>query len=217
MTNRTKKTSSSAYQHSGRFTSHPLGRQAYQHSGRFTCHLWGRQAFTLIELLVVMVIISIIITMVITVTKYVYDEAALKQTEANQNIVVSAIEAYYEVQGSYPADAMDFATPPGAQGPANADANNILLYYLRGWEEGTDNQSVRNSKQRVRKATESIILELPSDAVVIADLDTSFLMDGFGNAMQYSRTGGLGGRPVVVSAGPDDQFGTDDDIRSGEH
>ena len=40
-------------------------------------------------------------------------------------------------------------------------------------------------------------------------------LDGYGNAMKYERTGGLGKRPVLISAGPDGDFDKDaDNIRS---
>ena len=53
---------------------------------------------------------------------------------------------------------------------------------------------------------------LPQDAFKTT---TGEVVDGFGNAMSYSETGGLGGGPVVISSGPDGPQGTsEDNIRS---
>jgi type II secretory pathway pseudopilin PulG len=51
--------------------------------------------------------------------------------------------------------------------------------------------------------------DLPKDAV-----KDGVLVDGFGRAISYDPTGGLGGRPVFISGGPDGTNGTPDDIRS---
>ena len=72
----------------------------------------GRQALTLVELLVAMFIIAILITLVVQVARYVYEEAARKETQSIQNLTMRAVEAYHELTGEYPPDdPNDF--PPG--------------------------------------------------------------------------------------------------------
>ena len=161
----------------------------------------GRRAFTLVELLVAMFIIAILITLVVQVARYVYEEAARKETQSAQNLVFLAVDAYHDLTGEYPPDANDSA-------PGPADANQILLYYLSG-QEDTANDEMR---ARIKKATGDILLKLPPDV-----MDGQVIRDGYGNVMLYLREGGLGLRPVLISAGPDGQFGNEDDIRSDEH
>ena len=50
---------------------------------------------------------------------------------------------------------------------------------------------------------------LPDDAV-----KDNVFVDGFEKHMYYFRTGGIGGLPVLISAGADRTFDTEDDIRS---
>jgi prepilin-type N-terminal cleavage/methylation domain-containing protein len=42
----------------------------------------------------------------------------------------------------------------------------------------------------------------------------SLFVDGYGKYMDYSSSKGAGSTPVLISAGPDGMFGTEDDIRS---
>ena len=60
--------------------------------------------------------------------------------------------------------------------------------------------------------------DLPKDA-----LQGQFFYDGFGKVMDYRRFGGLGGGPVIISAGPDKDMkddpndkANDDNIRSDQ-
>lgn len=166
-------------------------------------------AFTLIELLVAIFIIAILISLVVAVAGYVYDEAARKQTQSIQNLTMRAVEAYYELIEEYPADPNDLTGTP--------DPNAVVMMLLNQLQARiltTDSTQLENLKKRIKKATGPLLLELPSDAL---DLNNDTIRDAFGNPMEYYRTGGLGGRPVLVSAGPDGLFLTDDDIRSGEH
>ena len=146
------------------------------------------------ELLVVLFIISILVSLVVGVAKYVYDEAGRKQTQTTQTIVMSAIEAFHDITGDYP------------------DGNIVdLVRSLKG--DGV----APPLDAEVKKEAGEKLLELPKDAL---DLSTTgaTIRDGFGYDMQYERDGGLGGRPVLISPGPDGSFTEEeDDIRSDEH
>ena len=160
----------------------------------------GRQAFTLIELMVVIFIIGILIALVVGVGKYVYDEAARKETESTLAIVVEAIEAFKSVVDHYPAD-----TGVGSYPDYSDEA---LLYQLL---ETPDAVVVMREAQAVRivEACKAILLTLPSDAY-----DGTALNDAYGGELEYDADGGFGGRPVVISRGPDGLLDTEDDIRS---
>ena len=169
-----------------------------------------RHAFTLVELLVAMFIIAILIAMVVGVTKYVYDEASRKQTQTTQNLLMVAIAAYYDLTGENPHDQDDVT-------PGTVDPDKFLLQTLRGDPNTvslTDPDDANRFIARIQKAVRPTLMDLSADAL---DLDNDVIRDGFGNAMRYERDGGLGGSPVVISAGPDGIFGNEDDIRSGEH
>jgi len=59
--------------------------------GRF-----GGRGFTMVELLVVLLILAILLGLVVGISKYVMAEAARKQTESVQSIVIHAATRYYE-------------------------------------------------------------------------------------------------------------------------
>ncbi len=160
------------------------------------------QAFTLIELLVAIFIIAILITLVIGVSNYVFEEAGRKETQATQAVVMQAIEAYKDVTGYYPPDNTDPSYPP-------LTAKTCLMWHLKA--DGGSYNNAKPTQARIRKATAPILLKLSAEAMNAGNLDQLF--DGFGNAMDYVQDGGLGGRPVLISAG-DDLADTADDIRS---
>ena len=156
--------------------------------------------FTLIELLVVIFIIAILVTLAVGIGKYVYDEAGRKQTQATQAIVMQAIDVFYELTGDYPDD-----TAAGGGGDNSTEA---LVYRLRGEEFLATEAAL---KDRVQKRVRDKLLELPEDALV-----NNTIRDGFEEPMRYEAAGGLGGRPVLISKGPDGVLGNEDDIRSDE-
>jgi len=156
------------------------------------------EAFTLIELMVVMFIIGVLVAMVVGVGKYVYDEAGRKETRSILTVVQSAVEQYKEVAGDYPDDAAVTGV-----GPANS--SRVLLYHFKGSDPGSETM-----QKRIRDASGTYILKLPSDSYSGGDK----ILDSFGNELRYEKAGGFGGKPVVISPGPDGQLGTADDLRS---
>jgi len=157
--------------------------------------------FTLIELLVVIFILGILVTLVVGVAQYVYTKAARKQTQATQAIVMSAIEAYHDIcEGA----------DEGETYPSGDIAE--MLECLKG-EKALANDA---QKARIKRDCAEILLKLPVDAYSAEN--PSEIRDGFGKNMRYEQEGGLAGRPVLISAGPDGNFDTEDDnIRSDEY
>lgn len=146
----------------------------------------GRKAFTLIEMLVVVCILMILISLVIAVSRYVMVESARKKTVAIEAILISATNAFYDDNKSYPPTATDGTQSISAlYGPLKADTR--------------PNGPFDKMKS------------LPSDVVFDG---TQTINDAWGKALRYDASGGLGGGPVIISAGPDGVFGTTDDIRS---
>ena len=137
--------------------------------------------FTMIELLVVIVVLAILIGLAVSVGKYVTDKARIDETRATQTLVMTAVEMYHDVRRIYPQNR-----------PADTTSklrNANLLDQLKS-----------------DKGSLAKLNALPSDAV---DTANSWILDGFGRPFDYSPDGGLGGRPVLISPGPDGKLSTD--------
>lgn len=82
------------------------------------------------------------------------------------------------------------------------------------WPAGPSPQNLLTQLQDSHAAVENL-RNLPPDAL---PADGDAVLDAYGNAMNYQPSGALGsGGPVLISAGPDGDFGTsEDNIRSDE-
>ncbi len=61
-----------------------------------------RPGFTLVEMLTVLLILAIILALVVGISKHLMEEAARKQTEATQSVLMSAVLRYKELTRSLP-------------------------------------------------------------------------------------------------------------------
>ena len=147
--------------------------------------------FTLIELLVVIMILSIIVALVVSVGPRVFGEAGDQTTRSTQAIIVEAIDAYYDSEEDYP---KELGPPPAAPEPFDTVANR----YARSWH-------LYDQLTKV-KASRELIAKLPEEAT-----KENVFLDGFGWVMDYSDDQALGGRPLLTSAGHDNDFATDKD------
>ena len=149
-------------------------------------HWAGAKGFTLIELLLVMFILTVLVALGVGVASYVIDQARITETVAAQQTLISAIEAYKRATGSYPAY------------DPNSDGTDLSVYTvvqtLKGDRAANDEQ-----RKEIQEATMA--------SIQVGGFDT----DGFGTPMRYYARRGLGGKPLVVSAGPDGKFGDEDD------
>ena len=109
-----------------------------------------------------------------------------QETAAAQMRLIAAIDAYRKVTGAVPDVPYDpESSDPNKREPARQIA--LLLAKLRG--AGPDDP--------VYKATRPFL----------GDTAEGLTSDAYGNAMLYLKDGGVGGKPVIVSAGPDGKFG----------
>jgi len=167
-----------------------------------------RSAFTLVEMLVVIFIIGILVMLVVGVSSYVMNQANHQQTITVQTIVRDAIDAFKEITGHYPPD------------DPNADySTDILVDYLSANPNDPNAPKDPNGvpyDTDILRRIESIVmpklLNLPKEALV-----NGVIYDGYDKAMRYYATGGMGGRPVLISDGTDGEPNTEDDIRSDEN
>jgi len=152
--------------------------------------------FTLIELLAVIVILGIIVALVISVGAYLRNEGSRKSTVATMDIIANAVAAFQEENGKPPLEAV----PTSPTGTDEAQAK-IRCQNLYTWLQGV-------------KRSADLLAALPEDAIDKTASPWCFL-DGYGNAIDYKMNGGVGNKPVLISAGPDGKFSTTgDNIRS---
>ena len=177
----------------------PLRRHSYGASAtrrRRSASERATSAFTLVELLVVILILSIIVALVVSFGPRVIGEAGGQTTRATQAMIIEAIDAYYDSEGEYPEE----ATPP--YGPARPPFESVNAQYARSRHLYEQLVSV--------KASRELIAKLPDDA--IGDFgDGPVFLDGFGWVMDYSDDQGFGGRPLITSAGIDNDFDSGED------
>jgi len=162
------------------------------------------KAFTLVELMVVMLILGIIVALVVGISDYVMREAVLKQTQESQRILMNAIQAYYDNSRpkAYPPDTgTDLQTMPQME----ASGEQLVQYLTEGGDPNNptpDHPACQAAKEKLR--------DLSQEAY-----DPPHFRDAYGNAMGYDADGGIGGGPVIISAGPDGDPSTEtDNIRS---
>lgn len=161
-----------------------------------------RDAFTLIELMVVIFIIGVLVALVVGVGRYVYDEAGRKETQTILATVEGAIDAYREIVGTDPEDSI-------TTGGGDLQSIQALVFQLRAEEAETQTLA-----RKIQNACGPILLELPSDSYAIGAGGQRTIRDAFGNELVYDEDAGFGGRPLLVSPGPDGAPDTEDDIRS---
>ena len=160
-----------------------------------------RLAFTLIELLIVIGILALLVSLVVGVSAYVRGAGKRSETETIQAIIMTAIEAYRD-------NAMPRNYPPDTHAPYSTSGETLYRFLL-----GTHTAAPADlsGNPAVRAASEKLV-ELPSGA---ARAGWSTFFDGYDNPMRYEVAGGVGGRPVLISAGQDGKWNTaEDNIRS---
>jgi len=113
------------------------------------------------------------------------EEASKQDTLNRQTRLIHAIEAYCKATGTEPDDGVDSGGFPGKQGLALQMAS--LVTTLQG----------KDANAAVREATKAILGKDPQ----------SLTHDAYGNAMLYVKDKGVGGNPVIISAGADGVFG----------
>ena len=161
------------------------------------------RAFTLIELIIVIAIISILAALIVSGGRYVMSEADRKTTQTIQAITMQAIQVWFD------------NITPCQYPPGNGDAASPqeLFDYLTGNADLNGDGSIDSADAQTScvLAAREFLLKLPQAAFQRGD---DCIRDGFGEPIRYSQFGGIGGRPVLISNGPDKEFGNEDNIRS---
>jgi len=144
---------------------------------------------TLVEMLVVLGIILVLSGLVVTVTRRVDTQSRDNALRNAFALVGSALREYYEAKGQFP--------PQAEQNPANALAHVESMY----------------QELRLVPAARQVLDKLASGVVKneggLADLRS--MSDPWGTVMDYVYLPDYT-FPELISAGPDRQFGTGDDM-----
>jgi prepilin-type N-terminal cleavage/methylation domain-containing protein len=170
-------------------------------------------AFTLIETLVVVSILAILISLVVSIANAVRVTGIEQQVRADLNILMAQVHAYRDLTGKYPAHWAGANPDP----TFTAKMNFGVLICGAGGLVTAGNSS--GGLMAIPSIAGELNERFPSRRFVdFKDGTTTYryLSDGFPDNMplNYLSNGGLGGMPVIISTGPDRQWGTADDIRS---
>lgn len=149
----------------------------------------GKDAgFTMIEMLIVIAILVIIVSLIVGVSGTLFQDVAKKQTITWQGIIMDAVETYQNNKHVYPGEGTT-ATPEGRSANLYAQLS-----------------AVPQSADKLKA--------LGGDAL---DVTNKWFKDAKGNVMDYRARAGMGGRPVIISPGPDAKLGTGTDADSKDN
>jgi type II secretory pathway pseudopilin PulG len=150
--------------------------------------------------MVVLFILAILVSLAVGVGMYVMDKNNEELTKTIQTTVWGAVQAYYDY-GSPKAWAADRT---GATYDPNASTTALMKFLT-----GTQYTSLRDTPP-VQQAI-ARLKNLPKDAYATT------LNDGWGRPMRYYQDKGMGGRPVLISAGSDGDFGDADSAKQKDN
>lgn len=149
---------------------------------------------TLIEVLVVVGIIAVLASMVIVLTRRIENQSK-QNTLANAfALLKAALQEYYGDQGAFPPQ------PVRAGDAAMARANMQMMY--------ASLEAVPASREILKGISSTLVRD------EAASMDAMTVHDPWGTVLDYVYTPKVDQFPVLISAGPDRQFGTTDDISS---
>ena len=149
----------------------------------------NRPGFTLVEMLTVILVIAVLVTLVVGISSTIIRKANVERTKVTMTAVMSAVQAYQQANGQYP--------PPLTPTTDDTD-NKILMTALL-----TDAQAG------------PIASKLADD--LKGTVPNAIVVDGFGNTLKYLPDGGAGGTPVLISPGPDGDFGDTDTAKANDN
>ena len=148
------------------------------------------RGFTLVELLLVMLVLSILVALVAPVGSYVIEQARISETITTQQTLVTALDAYRKATGDFP--------PLDANSEGDIEG---LLQVLQAY--GASGEAAEEIRQETMPYLGAQPGLLKSDA--------------WGNEMRYYARRGIGGKPLILSAGPDGDFGDFDRSRQRDN
>ncbi len=149
---------------------------------------------TLIEMVIVLGIIALLVSMIITLVSRFDNQAKEKGLECTLVLLESALQEYYEFTDSFPQQSED--------NYSNAAAHSEYLYQ--------ELLSIPQSRTMLDKIKDSLIENKHGASDTPPEI-----YDPWGTTLDYIYNPG-DNFPLLVSAGKDKTFGTNDDILSGK-
>jgi prepilin-type N-terminal cleavage/methylation domain-containing protein len=154
----------------------------------------NKYGFTLLEMLIVMTLIMILASMVIGVASHIDARAKKDGVKSTFVLLDSALQEYREFTDKFPEQL--------EQNYANAAAHSEYLYI--------ELNSMPDSRSILDKINNSLIEDKYATAGTPVAANPE-IYDPWGTALDYRYAPGEN-FPEIVSAGPDEKFGTADDI-----
>jgi len=148
---------------------------------------------TLVEILIVVAVIALLTTMVIGIVSRIDNQAKEKGMKDIFAILEGALQEYYEYQGFFPQQT--------EENFANAAGHSEYLY--------RELNSIPDSREVLGKIDDSLIKNKFSP-----DDTPPEIYDLWGTVLDYRYDVDIDTFPQLISAGPDRQFGTPDDINN---
>ena len=188
------------------------------------------KGFSLVEILTVVAIIAILAGMLLGVGKHIKTQADEKLTAGQIEVLVSALEQYYETFSDFPFDAGvvylqadfedDFVDTSSSETitvtagtPEDSYWSSSALYYFL--DKGP------NSRRLIDTLTDTLISNKDESGIALrieiptgnTPIDLVRFIDPWGSSLRYTYMTG-DSFPVIVSAGKDGEFDTVDDLSS---
>lgn len=188
--------------------------------------------FTLVELLLVMFVMSVLVALVVGVGTYVIDRARMEETVTTQTRILAAVAAYRNVTNRVPDTASDPNTSLGqlittlraeenakewANGTSYAAGdiardNPDASYWTCAFAHSAPGQLFTFAQARAANVTYWKMHTLKTKIYratkpFLGEGTTVSTTDAYGVQMRYYSDRGLGGKPLILSAGPDGDFG----------
>jgi len=163
-----------------------------------------KHGLSLVEMLIVVGVIALLATMVIGVASRIDNQAKEKGVESVFTLLEGALEEYKEFHGDFPGQPVKDFT--------NAAAHSEFLY--------GELYSIPGSRKILEKISDSLI----GNKFGTADSPPE-IYDPWGTVLNYQYDPATDNFPELISAGPDrmfsspgidGQFGTPDDVISGD-
>jgi len=147
-----------------------------------------KSGFTLIEMIIVVAIIALLAAMIIGGAGALDNQGKQRAVENLFGQIEAALDAYYDFNGSFPAE----PAPPTTE-IQRAEAMYAALYALAD--------------------SRTVLAEIDGSFVLDRRPAPPVICDPWKTPVDYSYTAGMQ-YPTLTSAGPDKMFGTADDIRN---
>ncbi|MCK5114049.1 MAG: prepilin-type N-terminal cleavage/methylation domain-containing protein [Phycisphaerae bacterium] len=159
------------------------------------------RGFTLIELIIVIAIIAILTAIGLYVGDKVLKASKTKETVANMQIIMHAVEIYQEEYEECP-----------KHNANDSFKGNVLLDIFKYGESPEPSSPNTDHEEFWDAKIKPIIDKLPGNAFVKTGNTATGFKDAFDVPFVFEPAAGLGGTPRLVSSGPDELFGS---VRDG--